>query len=39
MVKNNMQNDRMFFDHLTNMKDYCGYEPKVLGDGRYVEKE
>jgi 5-methylcytosine-specific restriction protein A len=30
---------KMFFDHITNMRTYCGFEVDVIGGGRYVEKE
>ena len=29
----------MFFNHITNMKDYCGFEESVIGGGRYVDEE
>jgi 5-methylcytosine-specific restriction protein A len=34
-----MDKYRMFFVHLTNMKEYCGHEEDVLGGGRFVKKE
>jgi hypothetical protein len=35
----NSTNNKMFFDHITNMEKYCGYEKDVIGGGRYVAKE
>ncbi|GHS97596.1 hypothetical protein FACS189421_04680 [Bacteroidia bacterium] len=31
--------NKMFFDHITNMEKYCGYEKDVIGGGRYVAAE
>jgi 5-methylcytosine-specific restriction protein A len=39
MTKINIQKDKMFFVHLTNMKKYCGYEKDAFGGGRYVEEK
>ncbi len=30
---------KMFFDHITNMKNYNGFEANPIGGGRYVDQE
>lgn len=30
---------KLFFDHITNMETYCGFEKNVVGGGGYVDKE
>ena len=38
-IETKKQKEIMFFVHLTNMKEYCGYEKEVFGGGRYVDQK